>query len=112
MYVSYTINSSMLINLGTLASAQAKGTEATAQAITQLLNYCATHPSTTVSYSTSEISLHIHSDTSYLSEANWTSAMITWDSWGPYRGILHAIGAASPVSTTNLNPLMGKLSPS
>jgi hypothetical protein len=58
----------MLVALGTLASAQTKGTEATAQAITQLLNYCATHPDATVRYNASDMYLHVHSDASYLSE--------------------------------------------
>jgi hypothetical protein len=58
----------MLVALGTLASAQAKGTEATATAITQLLNCCATHPNVTVRYKTSDMYLHVHSDASHLSE--------------------------------------------
>ena len=59
----------MLVALGTLASAQSKGTEATAQAATQLLNYCTTHPDAVVCYHTSEMGLHGHSDASYLSES-------------------------------------------
>jgi hypothetical protein len=59
----------MLVALGTLASAQAKGTEATAQAVTQLLNYCATHPDAIVRYHASDMQLHVHSDASYLSES-------------------------------------------
>jgi hypothetical protein len=56
----------MLVALGSLASA--KTTEATAQFITHLLNYCATHPLATVRYHASEMHLKIHSDASYLSE--------------------------------------------
>jgi hypothetical protein len=58
----------MLVALGTIASAQSTGTEATMQAVTQLLNYCATHPDATIRYSASGMHLHIHSDASYLSE--------------------------------------------
>jgi hypothetical protein len=58
----------MLVALGTLASAQTKGTEATTIATTQLLNYCATHPDAILRYSASEMALHVHSDASYLSE--------------------------------------------
>ena len=42
--ISSRQHSTMLVVLGTLASAQTKGTEATATAVTQLLNCCATHP--------------------------------------------------------------------
>ena len=43
LYYAHAVNSTMLVTLGSLASAQSKGTEATACASTQLLNYCATH---------------------------------------------------------------------
>jgi hypothetical protein len=59
----------MLVALGTIASNQSKGTQATAQALTQLLNYAAAHPGATVCYTASDMYLHIHSDASYLSEA-------------------------------------------
>lgn len=59
----------MLVALGTLASAQTKGTQATAQAATQLLNYCATNPDAVVHYHASGMGLHAHSDASYLSES-------------------------------------------
>jgi hypothetical protein len=59
----------MLVALGTLASNQSKGTHATAQALTQLLNYAAAHPDVTLRYTASDMYLHIHSDTSYLLEA-------------------------------------------
>jgi hypothetical protein len=54
--------------IGTLSAAQSKGAAATAQAITQLLNYCATHPDTTIRLIASNMHLHIHSNASYLSE--------------------------------------------
>jgi hypothetical protein len=60
----------MLVALGTLASAQTKSTEATATAVTQLLNYCATHPDAILRYHASDMILHVHSDASYLSERN------------------------------------------
>jgi hypothetical protein len=41
-------------------------TQATMQAITQLLNYCATHPEATVRYIASNMVLHVESDASYL----------------------------------------------
>jgi hypothetical protein len=68
LFYGRAIDSTILIALGTLASAQATGTEATSLAITQLLNYCASHPDATVRYHASGMYLHIHSDASYLSE--------------------------------------------
>ncbi len=59
----------MLAALGSLASAQSKGTAATAQAATQLLNYCATHPNAEVCFQASDMCLHVHSDASYLCES-------------------------------------------
>jgi hypothetical protein len=56
----------MLVALGSLAAAS--NTKAKAQAITHLLNYCATKPEATVRYVASDMSLKIHSDASYLSE--------------------------------------------
>jgi hypothetical protein len=38
------VDNTLLVALGTIASAQSKGTEATMNAMVQLLNYCATHP--------------------------------------------------------------------
>jgi hypothetical protein len=63
------IDCTMLVALGTIASIQSKGTQATAQSLTQLLNYAAAHPDATVRYTASDMYLHIHSDASYLSEA-------------------------------------------
>jgi hypothetical protein len=40
----------MLVALATIASNQSRGTQATAQALTQLLNYAAAHPDATVRY--------------------------------------------------------------
>ena len=56
----------MLVALNTLASQQAAGTQATLHAITQLLNYCATHPDATIRFHASDMVLWTHSDASYL----------------------------------------------
>jgi hypothetical protein len=58
-----------LVALGDLSSAQAKGTEATNRAVTQLLDYCATHSEASIRYCASEMALQIHSNASYLSVA-------------------------------------------
>jgi len=68
LFYGCAIDSTLLVAQGTLSAAQSKGTKATAQAITQLLNYCATHPDATIRFIASDMYLHIHSDASYLSE--------------------------------------------
>jgi len=67
LFYGRAIDSILLVALGTLLAAQSKQTAATAQAITQLLNYCATHPEATIRFIASEMHLHIHSNASYLS---------------------------------------------
>jgi hypothetical protein len=69
LYHGYAVDSSLLVTLSTLSSAQAKGTEAMARTLIHLLNYCATHPNTTVHFHASDMChLHISSNASYLSE--------------------------------------------
>jgi hypothetical protein len=68
LYYAIAVDSTMLVTLGTLASAQANATVTTAKAITQLLNYAATHPNAVVRYHASDMTLYLHSDASYLSE--------------------------------------------
>jgi hypothetical protein len=70
LFYGRAIDSTMLVALVTLASNQTKGTHETNKAVTQLLNYASTHPDATVRYHASDMCLHIHSDASYLSEAN------------------------------------------
>ena len=52
--------------LGNLESLQTKGTQKTLDALTQLLNYSATHLNATVRFWCSGMILHIHSDRFYL----------------------------------------------
>jgi hypothetical protein len=72
LFYGRVIDSAMLV-LGTIASQQSKGTQAMAQALTQLLNYAAAHPDATVRYHASDMYLHVHSDASYLSGASASS---------------------------------------
>ena len=67
LYYARILDSTMLVTLGTLASAQSKGTAATMKAAIQLLNYAATHPEATIRFHASDMILHIHSNASYLS---------------------------------------------
>jgi hypothetical protein len=68
MYYARAIDSTLLVAVGTVASAITEGTEATAKAVTHLLNYCATHPDAFIRYYASDMCLLIYSDASYLSE--------------------------------------------
>ncbi len=66
LYYACAVDSTLITALGTITTQQAKGTQATMEAITQLLNYCITHSDTTVWYHASNMVLWIHSDASYL----------------------------------------------
>jgi hypothetical protein len=70
LFYGRAVDCTMLVTLGTLASQQANGTQATEKSIAQLLNYAAAHLDATVRYVASDMYLHIHSDASYLSEAD------------------------------------------
>jgi hypothetical protein len=67
LYYARMVDNTLLVAIGTIASEQSKGTNATMEAITQLLNYCATHPHAKVQFKASDMILHIISDASYLS---------------------------------------------
>ena len=69
LYYARAVDSTMLPAIGSLATQQAKPTIATMKTITQLLNYCATNPETTLRYIASNIVLHVESDVSYLSKS-------------------------------------------
>jgi hypothetical protein len=69
LYYARAVDPKMCVALSTFASAQTKGTEATEEAMVQLLNYCATHTDAKIRYHASDMILHISSDISYLFEA-------------------------------------------
>ena len=58
----------VLAALSTLAAEQTTATKKTNHKVTQLLDYLATHPNTTIRYRASDMKLNTHSDASYLSE--------------------------------------------
>ena len=66
LYYARAVDSTMLAAIGTIATQQAHATRDTMKAITQLLNYCATHPSAVVRFVSSDMILHVESDASYL----------------------------------------------
>jgi hypothetical protein len=69
------VDNTMLVAISLLSTEQSKGTKQTLAAVTQLLNYCATHPDAIVRYHASDMALHIHSDASYLSARNACSCI-------------------------------------
>eukprot|EP00957_Ditylum_brightwellii_P190099 14471894-Ditylum_brightwellii.AAC.1 len=58
----------MLTSINAIAIQTAHPTIKIAQALTHLLNYCATHPDTVLRYNASGMVLHIHSDASFMLE--------------------------------------------
>jgi hypothetical protein len=66
LYYDRALDRTVLVVLSTLSSAQTKGTEATSEAMVQLLNYCITYPDAEVRYHSSDMVLHVSSDASYL----------------------------------------------
>ena len=67
LYHARVINNPLLPALGSIASEQSEGTEATAKAAAQVLDYCATYHNPTLRYRKSDMILRVHSDVSYLS---------------------------------------------
>ena len=67
LYYARAVDNTLLIACNTIASQQAKPTENTLLAVTQLLDYCATHPNAVVRFTGSDMILWLHSDASYLS---------------------------------------------
>ena len=68
LYFLRAVNTTILVALNIIASEQANSTEATAKSVTQLLDYTATHPEAIMRYHASDMTLHIHSYASFLSE--------------------------------------------
>ena len=70
LYYARAVDLACLMALSTIASEQAKGTENTMLKTKQLLDYLATHLDATVRFYASYMVMNIHSDASYLLEAN------------------------------------------
>jgi len=65
LYYACIIDPTLLAALGTLAAQQPQGIQSTMEALTQLLNYCATHPDTTICHHASDMTLWLHNNASY-----------------------------------------------
>ena len=67
LYYARAVDSTLLTAIGELATEQSVGTKHTMDKLTQLLNYCASHPDATIRYTASDMVLAVESDASYLS---------------------------------------------
>ena len=67
LYYGRAVDPTLLATLSKIASRQSSATEDVAEAVTQLLDYVATHPNAGVRYVASDMVLNLHSDASYLS---------------------------------------------
>jgi hypothetical protein len=68
LYYARAVDPKLIMPINVLASEQSNTTEITAEKVIKLLNYCNTHPETKIRYHASDMILHIHSDTSHLSD--------------------------------------------
>jgi hypothetical protein len=75
LYYSRAVDPTVLMPLNDIAMEQTKATGKTQAATNQLLDYLASHPDATIRYHASDMILHIHSDTSYLSVSNARSRL-------------------------------------
>jgi hypothetical protein len=67
LYYARAVYPTVPMPINDIATEQTKATEKTQAAANQLLDYLATHPDATIRYHKSDMTLHIHSDASYLS---------------------------------------------
>ena len=67
LYYARSVDPTMLVALDTLAVAQSEVAEDTNESVAHLLYYCATNPDSKLILHASNMTLHIHSDASYLS---------------------------------------------
>jgi hypothetical protein len=68
LYNARAVDPTLLVPLSAMASQLSTATKTTIKAVSHLLDYCSTHPESTIRYVASNMQLKIHSDASYLSE--------------------------------------------
>ena len=73
LYYARVIDSTMLKKITELGSVQATATEKVSHQVSDFLQYAATYPVTKVTYHASDMTLHTHSDASYLGETRGRS---------------------------------------
>eukprot|EP00957_Ditylum_brightwellii_P111538 8507805-Ditylum_brightwellii.AAC.1 len=67
LFYTRAVDPTMLLALNAIATQQENPTTKTATVVVQLLSYCVTCPNVIIRYHASNMTLHIHSDASYLS---------------------------------------------
>jgi hypothetical protein len=70
LYYARAVDPTMLVTISSLSTQQANPTTNTMAAVNHLLDYCATHPSAIIRFHASDMTLHVESDASYLSESD------------------------------------------
>jgi hypothetical protein len=68
LYNARAVYKMLLVPLSVLASKLSTATTTTIKDVSHLLDYCSTHPESTIRYFASDMQLKIHSDASFLSE--------------------------------------------
>jgi hypothetical protein len=75
LYYARAVDPTVLMPINDIATEKTNATEKTQAATNQLLDYLATHPDATIRYHASDMTLHIHSNASYLSVSNARSRL-------------------------------------
>jgi hypothetical protein len=68
LYNSRAVDPTLIVPLSDLASQLSTVAATTINAVSHLLDYCSTHPESTIRYFAADMQLKLHSDVSYLSE--------------------------------------------
>jgi hypothetical protein len=69
LYYAQAVDNKLLATLSTLSSQQATATEASAEAVDQLLDYLTTHPDNGATYRSSDMILYIHANAGFHNES-------------------------------------------
>eukprot|EP01036_Dinobryon_divergens_P034161 gene34161-44133_t len=99
LYYARVIDSTMLKKIKKLGSLQATATENVARKVADFLRYAATYPVTKVTYHAIDLTLHTHSDASYLGESRGRSRNANF----------HFLGKQHQVGTIPTTPINGGL---
>ncbi len=104
LYYARAVDMTVLMALSSIAVEQTKATERTMERCNQLLDYLVGHADANVCFHASDMIMNIHSDTSYLSEANAQSRACGhfFLGWVPTVNTTICLNWAFHVSTTNL----------
>ena len=76
LYYSRAVYGTLMATLNELPFAQSQGNQATMQATKNLMDYCHTHRDAKIRYCASQIQLHIHNNSSYLSASKARSRVV------------------------------------